>query len=74
MSTTTLNLRDHTAAADGGWLAGVLRALTHRPLLPRVIREAAQARALAQDWAHSDPRMAAELQVAADRHEQELDA
>ena len=75
MSTTTLNSQATPATpVDAGWLAGLLRLIAHRPALPAVIREAAAARALAQDWAHSDPRVAAELMVAADRHEAELDA
>jgi hypothetical protein len=77
MSTTTLNLQANTAAplaaVDTGWLATLARLVGHRPALPQVIREAAAARALARDWAQSDPRVAAELMVAADRHEAEFD-
>jgi hypothetical protein len=35
----------------------------------RVLREAAEVRELASQWARQDPRMAAELSAAADRHE-----
>ena len=76
---TTLSERYANIAAHagpspiGGWLkATLLRLVAARPATPRPrdpAREAAEVRSWAADVQRTDPRFAAELFAAADRHE-----
>jgi hypothetical protein len=59
----------HLLAAVWRKLAASTRHSRHSLHMARRLREAAQARALADRCAHSDHRMAADLYCAADRHE-----
>ena len=65
-----------TATSPGTWLGAALRGLKWLPAAPARSAprdragEAASVRALANSYLRTDPRFAADLYAAADRHEQ----
>ena len=71
-TTTPIDRMDH----PGTWLGAALRGLTKLPAAPTRpaprdrAREAASVRALADSYMRTDPRFAADLYAAADRHEE----